>query len=365
MKLLLILTIVFLSIANLSAQTPCDVLLANLPGKSVKNLAVGKNTQAVKNANTAMSLLQKSVTGFMGGQANLELFTSAWVDTRPYKYEGYTVTMYFRQPGCRDGKINVLDATGTWIYIGFNEIPFFRSNNILGLTNNCAEGFFCLPNGQQMFFSQYQLKGNFKGYPNLVPLHDAMAEAVFLSKSGHLPLRSVTQAEVLVEYKKWITKKKDVEIKRLEDHLANEPADIARATREESKKTLITAYNKVRGRVAELKNERAACIATVDSYLTKPIAKQPAVVEGIHWYCDPEKMFNPKSGHKPIMVFDDQYFDKTLPPASPQFIVVYWRKGDAKAVNRDGSFRFPLKREFIRKFEENFDFETLNKMLGQ
>lgn len=216
-----------------------------------------------------------------------------------------------------------------------------------------------------MFYSQYQLKGNFKGYPNLVPIHHEIAEAVFLSKSGRLPLRSVTQAEVLIEYKKWFTKKMDVNIKRLEDHLAKEPTDIARTKGEEPKKTLANTYNRVREYIAIDKNKRAACIAAVDSYLMKPIAKQPAIVEGIDHYCNPENMFNPKSGHKPIMVFDDQYFDKTLPPASPQFIVVYWRKEDANSVSRDGSFRFPLKREFIRKFEANFDFEALKNMLGK
>ncbi len=95
------------------------------------------------------------------------------------------------------------------------------------------------------------------------------------------------------------------------------------------------------------------------------VAKQPAIVEWIDYYCNPEKMFNPKSSPNQIMVFDDEYFDKSLSAASPQFIVVYWRKEDANKVGREGGFRFLLKREFIPKFEANFDFEALTKMLGK
>ena len=151
--------------------------------------------------------------------------------------------------------------------------------------------------------------------------------------------------------------------------MQKEPADLARmdadmAGREESKKALIASNNQTRSTLAKLKNELTACHKTLDSYMATPAAKQPAFVEVLDEYCNPSKMFNPTNNVNQIVVFDEEYFNKNLPPATPQFIVVYWRKGDANYEVRKGVYRFPIKREFIRKFEENFDFEALNKLLG-
>ncbi len=359
-----LLFIIFLiAVSDLSAQTPCGNL-ASQNGKWVQNPANGKDQQAVKNVNTAMSLFQKAVAGFTGGQAKTYLFTAGYLDVPVKKIQGATVAMLFLQYECINGVIKPEAATDTWLYIGFNEFPFFRSNNVIGILQNCAEGFYCLPNGQQMYLSNYVLKDTFKGFPKLTPLHDSAAEAVFISKSGRLPLRSVSEAEFLVEYKKSINQKKGEYIKNLEDHLAKEPADLARmdadkqmAGREESKKALIAANNQTRATVAKLKNELKACNARIDSYIATPLAKKPALIDVVDEYCVPEELFKPKSKSRAVVVFDENYFDKNLPTASPQFIVVYWRKGDAG--------RFPVKREFIRKFEENFDFEALNKMIGK
>lgn len=348
---------------NLSAQTPCGDL-ATQQGKWLQTPPTGKDVQAVKNINMAMTLFQNSVKGFTGGQAKTYTFSSDLVDVPNKKIQAATVAMYFLQYECLKGVIKPEAETGTWFYVGFNEFPFFKSNNAVGVLKDCAESFYCLPNGQQMFFSQYQLKGEFKGNQKLVSLHHLDGEAVLLSKNGKLPLRSVTQAEVLVEYKKSFNKKKSEYIKQLEASLAKEPADLARmdadkqmAGREESKKALIASNNQTRATVAKLKNELAACNAKIDSYSALPIAKQPASVEGVDDYCNPEKMFNPTNHIKQIVVFDESYFEKNLPTTSPQFIVVYWRKGDAG--------RFPIKKNFIDRFEQNFDFSALKNILGK
>lgn len=363
MKFIFLISILLLSFLNLFAQTPCGDLAAQ-QGRWVQTPPIGKDAQAVKNINTAMSLFQKSVVGFTGGQAKTYTFTADLVDVPTKKIQAATAAMFFLKYECINGAIKPEAETGTWFYVGFNEFPFFKSNNAVGVLKDCAESFYCLPNGQQMFFSQYQLKGDFKGYSKLIPLHHLDGEAVLLSKNGRLPLRSATQAEVLVEYKKSINRKKGEYIKQLENNLAKEPADLARmdadkqmAGREESKKALIASNNQTRATVAKLKNELAVCNATIDSYIAKPIAKQPASVEVIDDYCNPEKMFNPTNHVKQIVVFDESYFDKNLATASPQFIVVYWRKGDAG--------RFPVKKEFINKFEQNFDFSALKNMLGK
>ncbi len=341
-KLFLILGTFIILSANLSAQTPCGNL-ANLPGKWTQKAAMAKDIQIVRNINSAMTLFQKSVAGFSGGQANAYLFTSSWVDTRPYKYPGYTVAMYFQQFECAAGKIKPEGATDTWLYIGFNEFPFFTGNNSAGEN-------FRLTNGQQMFYSEYKLQSNFKGFSRLTPLHHTDSEAVFLSTSNRLPFKQVSQSEVLANYKKFFSKKRNETIKWQEDILAKEPSNKA-----------------AKQIIDENKREIAGCDAKIDSYLTKQIAKEPAFVEGINHYCEPEKMFLAPNDEraKQIVVFDESYFDKNLPSATPQFIVVYWRKGDANHQLREGGFRFPVKREFIRKFEENFDFETLRKILGK
>ncbi|HRH43834.1 MAG TPA: hypothetical protein PKY82_19535, partial [Pyrinomonadaceae bacterium] len=193
MRLFWLFCIFLLLLIPLSAQTPCGDL-ATQPGKWVQTPPTGKDVQAIKNINTAMSLFQRSVTGFTGGQAKTYTFTADLVDVPGKKFQGYTAAMLFLQFECIKGVIKPEAATDTWLYIGFNEFPFFRSNNIIGILQNCAEGFYCLPNGQQMYLSNYLLKDIFKGYPKLTPLHDPAAEAVFLSKSGQLPLRSVSEA---------------------------------------------------------------------------------------------------------------------------------------------------------------------------
>lgn len=340
MKTFLFLSILLLSFVEFSAQTPCRNLQTQV-GKWVQTPPTGKDLLAIKNINTAMSMFQKSVAGFTGGQAKTYLFTADWVDTRPVKVQGYTVAMNFLKYECVAGKIKPEAATDTWLYVGFNEIPFFRSNN-------SAEEDFRLPNGQQMFFSKYKFDGKYKEMNRLVPLQHTDSEAVFLSNANRLPLRQVTQTEALANYKKFFAKKRFETIKWQENILAKEPSNQA-AIRI----------------IAENKKEIAGCDAKIDSYLTKQAAKQPAFVEGINYYCEPENMFLSANDEraKQIVVFDEAYFDMTQPPATPQFIVVYWRKGDANALSREGGYRFPVKREFIRKFEENFDFEALQKML--
>jgi hypothetical protein len=340
MRLLLIVTTFITLSVNLSAQTPCGNL-ANIPGKWTQKPATSKDAQIVRNINSAMSLFQKSVGGFAGGQATAYLFTSSWVDTRPYKFPGYTIAMNFLQFECVAGKIKPEGATDTWLYIGFNEFPFF-------IGNNSAGDDFRLPNGQQMFFSNYRLNGKFKSFSRLTPLHHTNSEAVFLSKSNRLPFRQVTQAEVMANYKKFFAKQRNETIKWQENILSREPSNQA-----------------ARDIITENKKEITKCDSTIDSYLSRQTAKQPAFVEGINYYCEPEKMFLPPTDEraKQIVVFDESYFDKSLLPATPQFIVVYWRKGDANYQLSEGGFRYPVKREFIRKFEENFDFEAVQKML--
>lgn len=354
----MLLNFLFLSAVNLSAQTPCGDM-GSQPGKWVKTPPTGKDRQSVQNINTAMTLFQQSVAGFTGGQAKTYTFTADWVNVSSGRFQGYTVAMYFLQYECVYGKMKPEAATGTWLYIGFNEIPFFTSNN------NAGEDF-RLPNGQQMFYSQYKSQGNFKGLTKLAPLHHTNAEAVFISDKNRLPFRAVTQAEFLSAYKNFFIKKKDAYMKGLEDHIAREPADLARiendrqmAGREESKKALLESNNRTRAYIAQYKQERAACVARLDLALMKPSARQPAVVEFIDEYCQPEKMFlNPTNERaRQIVVFDEAYFDKSLSSATPQFIVVYWRREDEA--------RFPVKRKFLHSFMENFDFTVLQNMLDK
>ncbi len=269
---LILITFVTLA-ADSFAQTPCGNL-ANLPGKWVQTPATSKDAKIVKNINSALSLFQKSVSGFAGGQANAKLFTSSWVDTRPYKYPGYTVAMYFQEFECIAGKVKPQGATGTWLYIGFNELPFFTSNNSAGED-------FRLANGQQMFYSKYRLNGKFKSYSRLSPLQHTDAEAVFLSKSDRLPFRQVTQAEVLANYKKFFAKKRNETIKWQEQILAKEPANKA-----------------AHDIIAANRKEIAKCDAAIDAYLNRQISKQPAFVEGINSYCEPEKMFLSESDER-------------------------------------------------------------------
>ncbi len=290
-----------------------------------------------------MSLFQKSVAGFTGGQAKTYTFSSDWLDTRPYKIQGYTVAMFFSQFECIYSKAKPEAATGTWLYVGFNEIPFFRGNNAL------SEEMFRLPNGQQMFYSQYKLEGKYKNLNRLIPIHHTDATAVFLSKKERLPLRSVTQAEVLAGYKKFFASNRGDTIRRQESVLAKEPGN-----------------KRSREILDETKKEIETCNTTIDTYIKRSAANSPAFVEGIDYYCNPEKMFlNPSNSKaRAVVVFDDAYFDKSLAPGVPQFIVVYWRNEDAYHKTQTGDFRFPLKREFMGKFEANFDFAALQKMLS-
>lgn len=342
MKYALIAFALFLFSANVSAQGACGNVAA-MPGKWVQDTPVGKDPVTVRNIKTVMSMFQKSVAGFTGGQARTYTFTSGWVDTRPYKFQSYTVALYLLQYECVAGKMKPEAATGTWLYIGINEIPFFNSNNN-------AEQSFKLPNGQQMFYSKLKLTNGFQGMTKISPLQHPDGEAVFLSNSNRLPFRQVSQADVLANYKKYFAGPRTSSIKSQEDILAREPGN-ARA------KEIIAGY----------KNEISKCDSTIDMYLTKADSKKPAFVDGINSYCDPQNMFlNPSDERsKQVVVYDDAFFDKSLPGAAPQFIVVYWRKGDSNHQTRDGAFRFPVKREFIRKFEENFDFEALKKVLGK
>ena len=270
MRTIFLVTILLFFWINSYAQTLCGNLETQ-PGKWVQTPPTGKDLLAVKNINTAMSLFQKSVVGFTGGQAKTYTFNAEWVDTRPYKFQGYTVAMLFSHFECIGGKLKSSGATDTWLYLAFNELPFFRSNHGVGQGGSGGDHF-RLPNGQEMFYSKYRLDGKLKGFSRLVPLQHTPAEAVFISNSNELPLRSVSQADVLAGYKKFYAQKKDIEIKRLEEIIAREPADIARIEndtamtgKEASKKALIDGNNRVRGTLSQFKKERAECTLTIDS----------------------------------------------------------------------------------------------------
>ncbi|HQU86583.1 MAG TPA: hypothetical protein PKY59_25855 [Pyrinomonadaceae bacterium] len=363
------LSVLFFSFA-VSAQTQCGDLSAQ-PLTLSETPISGRDPKAVALAKNVSALMKKAVVGAKGGQIKLAPFTSGVVPFSGSKIQSFSLAMHFLHYECVGGKTKTSAATDTWMYVGVNEIPFFNAN-FSASKGEKAEESFKLPNGNQMFLNRYKLDGDFNGFQQIKKLPDESVVEVLLSKSGKLPFRNVSQAEFLNVYKAYFASKKSEDIKRIEGILAKEPADIARMRndsqmegREASIRALIESNNNVRKTLAQMKGELASCNQRIDSFIKTSNSNQPAIIEVIDEYCKPAEMFvktdNPN--HANVVVFDDSFFNKTLPASSPQFIVVNWRRRDALATDRNGAIRFPQKRDFIFQFEKNFDFAALNKLL--
>ncbi|MCD9187772.1 MAG: hypothetical protein LUM44_15230 [Pyrinomonadaceae bacterium] len=355
---------------TISAQAQCGDL-PSMPSILSETPISGRDPKAVALAKNVSALMKKAVSGAKGGQIKLAPFTSGIVPVPNSKIQSFTIAMRFLHFECVGGKPKPSAATDTWMYVGVNEIPFF-TENFSASKGEKPEESFKLPNGNQMFLNRYKLDGDFNGFQQIKKLPEESVVEVLLSKAGKLPFRNVSQAEFLNVYKAYFVSKKSEYLNRLEAVLAKEPADIARMRndaqmegREASIKALIESNNNARKTVAQIKNELASCNQRIDSYIETSNSNQPAIIEVIDEYCKPAEIFvkadNPNSAN--VVVFDESFFNKTLPPPSPQFIVVHWRRRDAFATDRNGAIRFPQKRDFIFQFEKNFDLAALNKLL--
>ena len=357
MRFCLFITVLFLA-GDVTGQIPCPSDLTIVPGRVVVTPPKLKDPVALKNIRQATALLEQSVKGFTGGEARIYSSDFEKTDTANGKYQMYEVAMYFLKYECVGGVVKPEAATDLWVYFSFNRLPFFQSNNTVGYT---------LKSGQEMYYSKYSLGERYKGFPLLSPLHHSNGKAVWMSEPERLPLRGVTQAEILPAYRESFFKNRDETIKRLEACLATEQRDIARiesstnspADKERSRKALLDSNANSRKTVETAKAEKATCEAEIRTALSKPTASDPAFVEFVDYYCKPDKVFIDRSNSraKAVTAFDDAFFDQTKPAGAAQFIVIYWRP--------EVGSRFPIKREFTQRFEEGFDFNAARAMLGK
>jgi hypothetical protein len=328
---------VAIDVGTALAQAPCtaqeaaqkqEVLRLDSKEQADRDARMHSKPDAVilKKVDQAIALVKEALPDFKGvrGEYWHEIF-----DLGPNSHvQRYTVNAMFRDYFCVPvkghapdaGKIRVADETQTSIHISFNTLGVFV-NERLSLGPEMAKA-----NGRAIFELPNE-NGQWKGHRLFEPrIQGQMAEAVILTPANRFPFKPVSREQFLRAREKV-----------LEGYVNEARAKVganSAAARERERQ------------LEEMKRYHAS--------MSPAELQSQAVVR--EWSGSPSygRIFasSPAEGLRLVQV-DETYIDPARPRTSVQLIVVHWTWEE----------EVPAKKEVIRRFKNNLDFATLQKML--
>jgi hypothetical protein len=267
-----------------------------------------------------------------------------------HRYQGYFVIRNLvcnRMSGMN--RIQPKEGPESNVYFTINEMP-----------SNLADEFEHLRTGD------YRIVENPNGIKTLYNFNEKGEQEFmgwYFSENKGLPFRRLSKGELAQKFREYWVKKLDYRIKELETMLANTEkniAEIAARTNVSAKQNqeLIQAIRKAdverKKDLATAKAQREDCLRRTDAITKSPDAKSDARVTMALASYETAELDEKFSRGQYVMVENKDFFDKKLPKWQPQFILASMLRVD----NSEAQIAFN------NKFENEFDFNVLRKMVG-
>ena len=254
--------------------------------------------------------------------------------------------------------------TGNWIYFRVNDFKEFAVNG----------------NSGDLVLSGTELRLNLSGDIRIEENKNGMKNIYFFNENNEqqfsgwyfserkaLPYRRVSRFEFAQSYREYWLKKIDEEIKRLEGVLATSQKTFNRVSAEKGVMTeaekqkffqsLREGDQKTQRAIDENKARRSDAVKFTDTVLKAPDSRSEAFISNSNEiFNQPSEIrFGTGTGKgKFAYVANQDFYDPRLPKWQPQVVVVQHRQeGDS-----------PAKVAFAKKFEDEFDFNVIRKMVG-
>ena len=254
--------------------------------------------------------------------------------------------------------------TGNWIY--------FRANDFKGFAVNGNTGDLVL-SGTQLRLNlsgDIRIEENKNGMRNIYFFNENNEQQFagwYFSERKALPYRRVNRSEFAQSYREYWLKKIDEEIKRLEGVLATSQKTFNRVSAEKGVMTeaekqkffqsLREGDQKTQQAIDQNKAKRSDAIRFTDTVLKAADSRSEAFISNFNEiFNQPSEIrFGTGTGKgKFAYVANPDFYDPKLPKWQPQVITVELRRQDTS----------PAKTAFTKKFEDEFDFNVIRKMVG-
>lgn len=255
-------------------------------------------------------------------------------------------------------------VTGNWIY--------FRANDFKGFAVDGNSGDLVLA-GTDLRLNMsgdIRLEENKNGMKSIYFFNENNEQTLagwYFSERKALPYRRISKSEFAQSYREYWLKKTGEEIKRLENVLATSQKTFARVSAEKGIMTedqkqkffqsLREGDQKTQQYIDQNKAKRDDSIRFTDKIIKSADAQSEAFITNFN------EILNQPSGiqfgdgkgkGKFVYVANQNFYDPKLPKWQPQVVIVELRQaGDS-----------PAKVGFTRKFEDEFDFNVIHKMVG-
>jgi hypothetical protein len=254
-------------------------------------------------------------------------------------------------------------ATGNWIKFRVNDFKEFAETANIGAL---------VLAGTQLrlnFSSDIRIEENKNGIKSIYFFNEnneQTFEGWYFSEIKALPYRRITKFEFAQSYRQYWLYKTNEEITRLEGVLETSKKTFARVSAEKGKseaekqkffQSLHEGDKKTQQYIDQFKAKREDAVRFTDTILKSPEAKSEAYIINFHEILNQpsEIRFGDGKGKgKYVYVANQDFYNPKLPKWQPQLVVVQLRKeGDS-----------PAKVGFVKKFEDEFDFNVIRKMVG-
>mgnify|MGYP001611254542 CR=1 FL=1 len=261
-------------------------------------------------------------------------------------------------------EINPQIATGNWIYFRVNDFKDFA------VKGNSGDLILTGTDLRLNLSGDIRIEENKNGMTNIYFFNENNEQkfaGYYFSERKALPYRRISKSEFALSYRQYWLKKTDEEIKRLESVLATSNKTFTRVSSEkgtmtESEKqkffqSLREGDQKTQQAIDQNKAKRNDTIRFTDSILKANDSQSEAFITNFNEIFNQpsEVRFGNGMGKgKFVYVANQNFYDSKLPKWQPQVVVVEHRQeGDS-----------PAKVGFAKRFEDEFDFNVIRKMVG-
>ena len=252
--------------------------------------------------------------------------------------------------------------TGNWVY--------FRVNDFKGFAKNANSGSLVLASTDLPLIEagNIRIEENRNGLKSIYFFNENDEQEFsgwYFSARSSLPYIRVTNRELAASYREYWLKKFAAEITRLEGVLETSKRTYARVAAEKGVMTeaekqkffasLADSDRQTQIAIDRYKRQREDLIARTDAMAKGPNAGSEAFVKNINTMVYEPGDLDARGGKgRYVYVANRSFYDPNLPKWQPQVITVELRRPDTS----------PAKAAFSRKFENEFDFNVIRKMVG-